>query len=114
MANVLNFTSLSRRGAYDAQVETVTVGALSRSKRISKLSVDATKAFTLAAGLWVGQEKIVICSVAANSPVGALTLTVLGGNTISAFGVVGECARLVWDGALWLPMALSGVTVSTV
>ena len=115
MANTLNFTSLSRRGAYNAQVETVSApGAISVTKRTTKLAVDGTDAFTLAAGSWVGQEKDIICSAAATSPVGAITLAVLGGNTISAFGVVGELCRLVWDGAQWLPMALSGVTVSTV
>lgn len=112
MANTLNFTSLSRRGAYDAQAETVTSGALSLSKRISKVSVDGTKGFTLGAGLWVGQEKLVICTVATNTPIGTLTLTVLGGTAVGAFGVVGERCRLVWDGAQWLPFDLSGVAVS--
>ena len=114
MPQSLSFTSIRRRAAYNAQAETVTVGALSLTKRISRLSVDGTKAFTLAAGLWIGQEKIAVCTVADNTPVGAMTLTVLGGNTISAFGVVAEQARLVWDGTQWLPLALSGVTVSTV
>jgi hypothetical protein len=107
-----NITSLMRRGAYDAQVETVTAGALSTSKRISKLSVTGTQAYTLAAGRWIGQEKLLICSVAATSPVGTLTLAVLGGTTIGAFGVVNEQVRLVWDGAAWLAFSLSGVTVS--
>lgn len=113
MANTMNFTSLSRRGAYDAQVETVSAaGAISVTKRLTKLSVTGTVAYTLAAGRWVGQEKVIICSVAASSPVGSVGGTFLGGTSIGAFGVVGECVRLLWDGAQWLPMSLSGVTVS--
>lgn len=111
MANSLSFTSLSRRAAYDAQVETVVSGAISTSKRISKLSVTGTVAYTLGAGLWVGQEKILVCSVAASSPVGTVTLPVLGGTNITGFGVVGESARLIWDGAQWLAFDL-GVAVA--
>jgi len=113
MPQALNLTSLRRRGAYDAQVETVTAaGAISVAKRTTRLSVTGTVAYTLAAGTWVGQEKVIICIVAASSPVGTFTGTFLGGTTIGAFGVVGEHARLIWDGAQWLPFDLSGVTVS--
>jgi hypothetical protein len=108
----INLTSIRRRGAYDAQAETVTSGALSLTKRISKLSVTGTVAYTLGAGLWVGQEKVVVCSVAASTPIGTLTLTVLGGTNITAFGVVNECVRLIWDGAQWLPMSMNGVAVA--
>lgn len=104
--------SITRRAKYDAQVETVTSGALSTTKRISRLSVTGTKVYTLAAGSWVGQEKVLICSVAASTPVGSVTGTFLGGTTIGDFGVVGEVAHLVWDGSQWLPVVLSGVAVS--
>lgn len=113
MAQALSFTSIRRRAAYNTQAETVSAaGAISTSKLITKLSVDGTKAYTLAAGTWIGQEKVLICSVATNTPVGSVAGTFLGGTSLSAFGVVGECARLIWDGAQWLPLALDGVTVS--
>ncbi len=111
MPQALNLTSLRRRGAYDAQVETVVSGAISLAKRISKLSVTGTVAYTLANGIWIGQEKLLVCSVAASTPVGTVTLTVLGGTTITAFGVVGESSQLVWDGAQWLACNL-GVAVA--
>lgn len=113
MAQALSFTSIRRRAAYDAQVETVSAaGAISVSKKTTRLSVDGTKAYTLAAGSWVGQRKELICSVAANTPVGSVAGTFLGGTSLGAFGVVGECAVLIWDGAQWLPFSLNGVAVS--
>ncbi len=109
--NALNFTSLSRRGAYNAQIETVTSGVISTTKRITLLSVTGTVAYTLANGTWIGQEKILVCSVAASTPIGTVTLTVLGGTTITAFGVVGESAQLIWTGTQWLAFDL-GVAVA--
>lgn len=97
---------------YDSGIETVTTGAISVTKKTTRLSVTNTVAFTLAAGTRVGQEKFLICTVAADTPVGTVTATLLGGTTLGAFGVVGERARLIWDGAQWLPGDLSGVTVS--
>lgn len=55
--------------------ETVTTGALSLTVHQTNLSVTGTKAYTLAAPTYAGQRKRIVCTVAATSPAGTLTLT---------------------------------------
>ncbi len=58
-------------------------GALSLTITESRLSVDGTDAFTLAAPTYAGQRKVVVCVAAANTPAG--TLTVSSPDTTSGF-----------------------------
>jgi len=82
--------------------ETKTVGALSLGTTISFLSVDGTKAYTLADGTAEGEVKIVICTVAANTPAGTLTPNATAGAYATiAFNTVGQSATLVWTGSGW-------------
>jgi hypothetical protein len=85
--------------------ETVTSGALSLLKRRSKLSVTGTQAYTLADGLYVGQQKELVCTVAASTPAGTLTPTNLEGTfSTLLFDAVGEGCVLRWNGTDWVPI----------
>lgn len=96
----------------NAEVETVTTGAISITKLITLLSVTGTVAFTLANGTKVGQRKILVCVVAASTPVGNVAGTFTGsGAQLGAFGVLNECAELVWTGSAWAPVAMNGVAI---
>ena len=82
--------------------ETVTVGALSLGTTISFFSIDGTKAYALADGTAEGEIKIVICTVAANTPAGTLTPNATAGAYATiAFSVVGQSVTLVWTGSGW-------------
>ena len=73
-------------------IETVTVGALSTSKKTSLLSITGTKAYTLAAGEFEGQQKQIIVSAVSGTPAG--TLTVAGPSATFSFSAVGQCLTL--------------------
>ncbi len=59
----------------DSNIQTVTSGALSLTIPQTNLSVTGTQAFTLAAPTTPGQRKKVVCSVAATTPAGTLTVS---------------------------------------
>ena len=78
---------------------------------ISFLSVTGTKAFTLAAGT-AGQIKMLVCTVAASTPVGVLTPVAAstdGYNTIT-FNAVGETATLIYTNSGWMILSLGGTS----
>lgn len=92
------------------------------------LTVSGTKAFTLAAGKFAGQEKRIICVSAASTPVGTLTITspeTATGMAVSAtqvFTAAGQEVHLRWSGTKWQMMrtvragtqvAVIGTTVLT-
>ncbi len=104
--------SVSSGYQIDSSIETVTTGACSLYKRVTLLSVDGTKALTLASGTVIGQRKTFICTVAANTPAGTLTPTNLIGGTTIYFDAVGETAELVWTGAKWGIVAVNGATIA--
>jgi hypothetical protein len=79
--------------------ETVTSGALSLYTRVSLLSVTGTQAYALADGIYVGQRKTVICSVAASTPAGTLTPATTPDEATHFFSAVGETLELEWVGA---------------
>lgn len=87
--------------------EVVTSGALNLNKPVHELSVTGTVAYTLAAGTTTGQRKRIICTVAASSPVGTLTITSpentagLVCATTFCFDAVGQAVDLVWTGSKW-------------
>lgn len=87
--------------------ETVTSGALSLDILTSDLSVTGTQAFTLADGRFVGQRKIVSCSVAASTPLGTLTINDAFGSesTVHVFTAVGQRLELEWTSTGWKMIA---------
>jgi len=90
---------------------TFTSGAIDVTTPISFVSVTGTKAYTLAAGS-DGQLKILICTVAASSPIGVITPVASGSdgyNTIT-FNVVGENATLIYTNSGWNVLSCSGST----
>lgn len=94
-------------------IETVTTGALSLYTRTSLLSVTGTVAYTLAAGLFEGQRKTVYCSVAASTPAGTITPSLLAGGTTLAFGAVSDMAELEWhDATGWNVVTNISVTLA--
>ena len=86
---------------------TFTSGAIDVTTPISFLSATGTVAYTLAAGT-AGQIKMLVCTVAASTPVGVLTPVASandGYNTIT-FSAIGETATLLWVNTAWLILAL--------
>lgn len=84
-------------------IETVTSGALSDSKGVSLLSVTGTQAYTLPNGLYLGQTKVVECSVAATVPAGTLTITDAYSTepTSYVFNTVGQRLEFIWTSTGW-------------
>ena len=90
---------------------TFTSGAIDVTTPISFVSVTGTQAYTLAAGS-DGQLKILICTVAASTPVGVITPLASandGYNTIT-FNAVGENATLIYTNSGWNVLSCSGST----
>ncbi len=89
------------------ETETVTSGACSVTIPVTHLSCTGTQAFTLADGLFAGQEKIILCTVAATTPIGTLTIATpetTAGMVVSAthvFNAVNQSMHLVWSGTKW-------------
>lgn len=108
----------------DSEVAFGDAVALSLTVCTSYLSVDATDAFTLAAPTFAGQTKVVLTSLAANTPVATLAVAVCRGasgaaatRTFSGFGTVSGAApkSLVLhspDGVAWNIWSMVGVTVA--
>ncbi len=97
-------------------VETVSApGAISPNTHITLLSaIDGTDAFTMADGLFIGQQKIVEVSVAGtNTPIGTVTpATPVGHANVTAFGGLGDSAIWTWTSTGWVLSASFGVTVA--
>lgn len=97
-------------------VETVAApGAISPNTHITLLSaVDGTDAFTMADGLFIGQEKIVVVSVAGtNTPVGTVTpATPRGHANVTAVGTLGDLVVWVWTATGWVVKSAFQVTVA--
>ena len=98
---VLLFSQAVAIGA--AGIETVTSGALSDSKEISLLSVTNTQAFSQAAGLYLGQTKIIEVSAVSGSPIGTLTVADMYASepTVWVFNTVGQRLELIWTSTGW-------------
>lgn len=94
-------------GALDRQepieVLDTTATSLSVKCRRTNLTVSGTMAFTLPDGTVTGQEKIVECISAANTPLATLTVTTPAGTEASThvFTAAGQVARFVWNGTGW-------------
>ena len=92
---------------------TFTSGAIDVTTPISYISTTGTQAYTLAAGS-AGQIKILVCTVAASTPVGVVTPVASandGYNTIT-FNAVGETATLIYTNSGWMILALGGTSAA--
>lgn len=72
-------------------------GAVSISTKTTLLSITGTRAYTIAAGAYEGQQKTLDCTVAASTPIGTLTGTFIRGataHTTITFAAVGQAVDL--------------------
>lgn len=98
---------------YGSSEDVSAPGALSVNTHITRLTaIDGTDAFTLAAGLFVGQPKVVIVNVAGtNTPIGTVTPSpATTPATVTALGALGDSAEWVWNGSLWVLVSSFGCT----
>ena len=90
---------------------TFTSGAIDVTTPISFLSATGTVAYSLAAGT-AGQIKMLVCTVAASTPVGVLTPVASandGYNTIT-FNAKGQIATLIYVNSAWMILALGSTS----
>jgi hypothetical protein len=111
---IIELQKLIDKNTYsETSTETVTTGAMSVAVRDTYLSVDGTKAFSLADGTFVGQLKRGIVTVGTNTPLGTITPThPTGFATVTALGGVGDFVEFIWNGTAWRLGAFSGVTLT--
>lgn len=79
-------------------------GVISPSIFLTTLAIDATKAYTLAAGTKIGQSKAIRCVTATNTPAGTVAGLFLSGATAGtslAFNAAEDTVHLVWNGTKW-------------
>ena len=110
---IVDFLEIMFVQGNSATPATVTSGAIDITTPVSYLSVTGTVAYTLAAGAQ-GQIKVLICTVAASTPVGTLTPNASasdGYNTI-VFNAVGETAVLMYANAGWYILSLGGTSAA--
>lgn len=99
----------------NAGVEAISAaGAVSQLTRVTTLTVDATKAYTLADGVYEGQRKTVTVIAGTNTPVGTVTpATPAGHANVTALGAIGDTVTWEWHFATgWLVVSANGVTVA--
>jgi hypothetical protein len=90
-------SGFSAEDVIDDKPESVSAaGALSLLTRISLLTISGTKAYTLADGLFEGQQKIVIVVSAVSTPVGTLTIATYADGSSEVFSLTGEVLILEW------------------
>ncbi len=80
-------------------------------------TVSSTGANALPNGTYPGDSCIVACSTAASIPVGninftGVTLANVAATDLQAIGATTDTVTLTWNGAAWLVIANSGVTVA--
>lgn len=92
-------------------------GAISPTVAVTFLSVDGTKAYTLAAGTVSGQRKSIRCTAAINTPAGTVSGAFQNGAaaaTALAFNAAEDTVHLVWDSVLakWAIALAVSVTIT--
>ena len=98
---------------YNLRAETVTAGALSLEDRTSFVSVTGTAAYTLADGTYEGQQKLLICTVAASTPDGTVTPATFSDGTTITLNAVNESILLEWHATIgWKAVAVEGATIA--
>jgi hypothetical protein len=94
-------------------IETVTSGAISVHKRTSLISIDSTKAYSLANGLYEGQRKTLYCVAAGNTPAGTITPATFADGATIAMNAVADMVELEWHATGgWRVVTQQSVTVS--
>ena len=90
-----------------------TVGEIDVTTPVSFLSVTGTVAFSLPAGT-IGQIKILVCTVAASTPVGTLTpiASANDGYDTIIFNEVGQSATLIYENSGWIVISLGGMGIA--
>ncbi len=91
-------------------------GALSVTKRTTLLAGTGTVAYTLAAGLYAGQRKLIQCSVAGGIPAFTVTAAFLDtdgttARTTALFNAVADELESEWTGAAWQVLTKTSVTM---
>jgi len=76
-------------------------GAIPITDPVVLLSVDGTKAYTLADGQQDGQVLTIICVAATNTPAGTVTPENLNGHTSILFNAVGDTVTLMFHSSGW-------------
>ncbi len=92
-------------------------GALDPTVALTFLSVDGTKAYTIAAGTKDGQRKTIRCTSATNTPAGTVTGVFQNGAAAAtglAFNAVEDTVHLIWNATLskWAISLAISVTIS--
>lgn len=87
----------------DAAPTTSASGAISVASYLTFITIDGTKAYSIAAGTAVGQLKKIMCTAAINTPAGTLTITdfVSAGTDSVLFSALGDTLDLMWNGSAW-------------
>ena len=90
-----------------------TVGEIDVTTPVSFISVTGTTTFSLPAGT-TGQIKILVCTVAASTPVGTLTpiASANDGYDTIIFNEVGQSATLIYENSGWIVISLGGMGIA--
>ena len=90
-----------------------TTGEIDITTPVSFISVTGTTTFTLPAGT-TGQIKILVCTVAASTPVGTLTpiASANDGYDTIIFNEKGQSATLIYENSGWIVLSLGGMGIA--
>jgi len=90
-----------------------TTGEIDVTTPVSFISVTGTTTFTLPAGT-IGQIKILVCTVAASTPVGTLTpiASANDGYDTIIFNEKGQSATLIYENSGWIVLSLGGMGIA--
>jgi len=93
----------------------VTSGAIDPLRKVTRLSVTGTTAFTLADGTIPGQRVVARVSVSAITPNGSVTPAHTDGTytSVNTMSVVGTSVELIWNGTGWALGFVSGTLTIT-
>ena len=90
-----------------------TSGEIDITTPVSFLSVTGSVSFSLPAGS-TGQIKILVCTVAASTPVGTLTpiASARDGYDTIIFNETGQSATLIYENSGWIVLSLGGMGIA--
>ena len=90
-----------------------TTGEIDVTTPVSFLSVTGSTTFSLPAGS-TGQIKILVCTVAASTPVGTLTpiASANDGYDTIIFNETGQSATLIYENSGWIVLSLGGMGIA--
>ena len=90
-----------------------TTGEIDLTTPVSFISVTGSTTFTLPAGT-IGQIKMLVCTVAASTPVGTLTpiASANDGYDTIIFNEKGQSATLIYENSGWIVLSLGGMGIA--